>query len=100
MTVANSLSLCARVTLDMHSLNNEGTEGNQQQTRMVHIIDQQGNRAVVNAISGDMMKHMIVGHATPLLHEAKQPLSKAAHELNPDRILIDEGFKNFVKVKG
>ena len=31
MTIVRSLSLSARVTLDLHSLNNEGTEGNQQQ---------------------------------------------------------------------
>jgi CRISPR-associated protein Cst2 len=34
-----SLSLSGRLTLDMHSLNNEGGEGNQIQTRMVHIVD-------------------------------------------------------------
>jgi CRISPR-associated protein Cst2 len=42
MPKLNSLSLCARVTLDMHNLNSEGTEGNQQQTRMVHIVDSEG----------------------------------------------------------
>jgi CRISPR-associated protein Cst2 len=96
-TTITSLSLCARVTLDMHSLNNEGTEGNQQQTRMVHIIDQTGRRAVVNAISGDMMKHILVGHVTPLLADAKQPLSRHARMLHPDRILPDEDFKKFAK---
>jgi hypothetical protein len=60
MTLVNSLSLCARVTLDLHNLNNEGTEGNQQQTRMVYIIDQarptavreRGERGYVQAHSG------------------------------------------------
>ncbi len=37
-----SLSIAARVTLDMHSLNNEGGEGNQIQTRMVDIVDHLG----------------------------------------------------------
>jgi CRISPR-associated protein Cst2 len=92
-----SLSVSIRVTLDLHSLNNEGTEGNQQQTRMVHIIDQAGRRAVVNAISGDMMKHILVGHVTPLLAEAGQPLSEHARMHHPDRILPDEGFKKFAK---
>lgn len=94
----HSLSLCARVTLDLHSLNNEGTEGNQQQTRMVHIIDQHGNRAVVNAISGDMMKHMLVGHLTPLLDAEHEPLSEHARRLHPDRILPDPAFVKFVEV--
>lgn len=97
MTVVNSLSLAARVTLDMHSLNNEGTEGNQQQTRMVHIIDQRGQRAVVNAISGDMFKHILVGHLVPLLEEAGQPLSEPAKRLDPDRITADEAFLKTAK---
>ena len=49
-----SLSIAARATLDMHSLNNEGGEGNQIQTRMVDIVDHLGELHNVNAISGDM----------------------------------------------
>jgi len=37
-----SLSISARATLDMHSLNNEGGEGNQIQTRMVNIVGEDG----------------------------------------------------------
>lgn len=81
-----SLSLCARVTLNLHSLNNEGTEGNQQMTRMVHILDQAGQRHVVNAISGDMFKHIFVEHLIPLLDEAGQPLSPGARMHSADRI--------------
>jgi CRISPR/Cas system-associated protein Cas7 (RAMP superfamily) len=55
------------VTLDLHNFNSEGTEDNQQQTRMVHIIDQSGHRAIVNAVSGDMFKHILVEHLVPLL---------------------------------
>jgi len=92
MALIQSLSLCARVTLDLHSLNNEGTEGNQQQTRMVHIIDQRGQRAVVNAVSGDMFKRILVGHLVPQLEEANQRLSQPARRLDPDRITADEEF--------
>jgi CRISPR-associated protein Cst2 len=91
---AHSLAISARLTLDLHSLNNEGTEGNQQQTRMVHILDQEGNHKVVNAISGDMFKRILVEHLTPLLDGAGQPLSEGARKLNPDRILIDPAFKS------
>ena len=97
MSAITSLSLCARITLDMHSLNNEGTEGNQQMTRMVHIIDGEGRRQVVNAISGDMMKHILVEHLTPLLAEGGQPISPYALRLHPDRILPDAAFREFVK---
>ena len=94
----HSVSLCARVTLDLHNLNSEGTEGNQQQTRMVHIIDENGQRQIVNAVSGDMFKHMLVGHLTPLLEAAGEPLSDGARRLNPDRVNADEGFEK--KIKG
>lgn len=97
MLKINSLSLCARVTLDLHNLNSEGTEGNQQQTRMVHIIDEVGERQIVNAVSGDMFKHIFVGHLTPLLDKAGQPLSSAARQLNPDRVNADPKFRNSLK---
>jgi CRISPR-associated protein Cst2 len=93
----NSLSLCARVTLDLHNLNSEGTEGNQQQTRMVHIVDEAGERQIVNAVSGDMFKHIFVQHLTPLLAHAGQPLSSGAQQLNPDRVNVDEDFKKAIK---
>ncbi|MDQ7795015.1 MAG: DevR family CRISPR-associated autoregulator [bacterium] len=86
MGIVTSLALSARVTLNMHSLNNEGTEGNQQQTRMVHIIDGLGRRAVVNAVSGDMFKHILVEHLTPLLSEAGDRLSPGARKHDADRI--------------
>jgi CRISPR-associated protein Cst2 len=95
----HSLSLCAEVVLDLHNLNSEGTEGNQQQTRMVHIVDKDGKRHVVNAISGDMLKHIFVEHLTPLLEEAGQKLSAGAKILNPDRVITDPAFKEAIKGK-
>lgn len=86
MTSIKSVGVSARLTLNLHSLNNEGTEGNQQQTRMVHILDQEGRRAVVNAISGDTFKHMLVEHLIPLLNAARQPLSPGALLHSADRI--------------
>jgi len=56
------LSIAARAILDMHSLNNEGSEGNQIQTRMVDIVDHLGELHNVNAISGDMLKHVLMEH--------------------------------------
>jgi CRISPR-associated protein Cst2 len=97
--VIHSLSLCARVVLNLHNLNSEGTEGNQQQTRMVHIVDKDGHRHIVNAVSGDMFKHIFVEHLTPLLEAAGQKLSSGARTLNPDRITVDEEFKEAIKGK-
>ena len=98
MATVSSLSLCARITLDLHSLNNEGTEGNQQQTRMVHIVDQRGHRAVVNGISGDMFKHILVEHLIPLLETAGQPLSPGARVHDADRInALEPGVRRLLR---
>jgi CRISPR-associated protein Cst2 len=96
MAQISSLSISAQVTIDVHNLNSEGTEGNQQQTRMVHIIDQNGRRAIVNAISGDMFKHILVEHLVPLLKEAKEPLSPGAAVHDADRInAVNPAFVDF-----
>lgn len=98
MAAIHSLAISARLTLNLHNLNSEGTEGNQQQTRMVHVVDAGGNRRAVNAISGDMFKHILVGHLTPLLEADGQPLSPAARQLNPDRIVM--GYQPLIDLAG
>lgn len=97
MSKIKSLSICAQVTLDMHNLNSEGTEGNQQQTRMVHVVDALGQRRNVNAVSGDMFKHIFVEHLTPILAGAGEPLSSGAKRYDPDRVNADDQFKASIK---
>ncbi|MGB7341280.1 MAG: DevR family CRISPR-associated autoregulator [Phototrophicaceae bacterium] len=96
-----SVSISARATLDLHSLNNEGGEGNQIQTRMVNIVDQRGDLHNVNAISGDMYKHIQAEH---LFHIARQngnlPLSAGAAEFNANRINADADFIQRTKDMG
>src|SRR5215831_8133198 len=92
-----SLSLCAEVTLALHNLNSEGSEGNQQQTRTVHVIDSDGVHHAVNAISGDMFKHIYVRHLTAILRAQGQPLSTGAAAGSPDRITVDANFKKAIK---
>jgi len=50
MAMYQSLSISGLLTLDLHSLNNEGSEGNTMMTRMVDTIDEKGNKHTVNAI--------------------------------------------------
>jgi CRISPR-associated protein Cst2 len=92
-----SLSLSAEVTFALHNLNSEGIEGNQQQTRIVHIIDSAGKRHAVNAVSGDMLKHIYVRHLTAILQAHGEPLSTAAAVGSPDRITMDAEFKKAIK---
>lgn len=89
MPAIHSVAISARLTMNLHNLNSEGTEGNQQQTRMVHVVGADGQRRAVNAVSGDMFKHILVEHLTPLLAAAGQPLSPAAAQHNPDRVVVN-----------
>lgn len=89
-----SLSISARLTLDMHSLNNEGGEGNQIQTRMVDIVAADGRLYNVNAISGDMLKHIQAEHLYRIAQgDAGLPLCSACQVFDANRISADDGFK-------
>ena len=85
-----SLSISGRVTLNLHSLNNESGEGNQILTRQLTIVDQNGNEHTVNGISGDMFKHIHAGHLVNYAVENDLPLSDQSYRLNPNRISKDE----------
>jgi len=95
-----SLSIAARAVLNLHSLNNEGGEGNQIQTRMVNVFAD-GRLHSVNAISGDMFKHIQSEHLHRLAVQTGLPLSIGARLFNANRINydldIDKGFLNQLK---
>ncbi len=100
-----SIAISAQVTLDMHSLNNEGGEGNQIQTRMVNIVGGDGKLHNVNAISGDMFKHIQAEHMHRLAVAADLPLSEGARAFNANRVNYDievqnDLFKALGKAKG
>ena len=88
-----SLSVSAQATLNMHSLNNEGGEGNQITTRMVNIVGEDGRLHNVNAISGDMLKHIQTEHLFHLLApRGDVPLCAACAEFNANRISADAAY--------
>lgn len=89
MATINSLSIAARATLNLHSLNNEGGEGNQIQTRMVDVVDDSGAMHTVNAISGDMMRHVVAEHLLRVALSRGLPLSEGARRLDANRINAD-----------
>lgn len=85
----HSLAISGLVTLNLHALNNEGAEGNTLMTRMVEIVDEEGQLRTVNAVSGDMLKHIQAEH---LFLEAKQsglPLCASCAKFNANRIAAD-----------
>jgi len=84
----------------MHSLNNEGSEGTQIQTRMVDIVAADGQLYNVNAISGDMFKHIQAEH---LYHIARNgsnlPLCTACQVFDANRISADQEYIALIKGK-
>lgn len=114
-TVA-SISICGELTLNLHSLNNEGGEGNQIITRQVTIVDEKGEEHTVNAISGDMFKHIHAANLANLAIEKMTPQTKDSKAdsneeltnngftvckgcaiLSPNRINDDDEFNSYLK---
>ena len=96
-----SIAISAQAILDMHSLNNEGGEGNQIQTRMVNIVGADGKLYNVNAVSGDMFKHIQAEHMHRLALTANLPLSEGARSFNANRVNYDiDAQTDFVKEFG
>jgi CRISPR-associated protein Cst2 len=89
-----SVSLAINATLDLHDLNNEGNEGNQLQTRMVDVIGDDGKLYNVNAISGDMLKHIQAEHFFNLARHRDLPLCAGCRQFNPNRINADNDAAN------
>jgi len=93
----SSLSISGRIILDMHSLNNEGGEGNQILTRQVTIIDKNGSPVTVNAVSGDMLKHIQAEHLYNVAIESGLNLCKSCKVFNANRITGDKKFTQSFK---
>lgn len=85
-----SISISGEITLNMHSLNNEGGEGNQIMTRQLTIVDKDGQEHTVNGISGDMFKHIHVGHLINYAKENKLELCTNCTVGNPNRLSSGE----------
>ncbi len=105
MADIKTLSLACRVVMDMHALNNEGNESNRLMTRQVGIVrpvyDENGvtityRRDVVNAISGDMNKHIFADAFRNVALDIGLPLNYYSQALDPARIMADPAFENWV----
>lgn len=92
-----SISLSGLLTLNLHSLNNEGTEGNVQMTRTVQVVDEHGDVQSVNAISGDMFKHSQCEYFRNLAAEAGVTMCEASARGDANRINKDQAFLDYTK---
>ena len=97
MTTIYNLSIAAQATINLHSLNNEGGEGNQIQTRMVNIVGEDGRLYSVNAISGDMLKHIQAEHLYEISRDQGLPLCAACTLFDANRMSADESFRTWLK---
>lgn len=79
----NHLTLVGRLTLNLASLNNEGSEGNALQPRTATIV-LDGKLYSVPVISGDMLKHWHAKHLSAIAQERGLPLSRNADRRNPN----------------
>ncbi|MGO0122575.1 DevR family CRISPR-associated autoregulator [Desulfothermobacter acidiphilus] len=92
-----SMSISGRIMLNMHSLNNEGGEGIQIATRMVNIVYKdpetgEPRLASVNAVSGDMLKHIQAEHLYLQAKAEGLPLCAGCQKFKPSRALEDGDF--------
>lgn len=102
-----SLSLACRVVMDMHALNNEGNESNRLMTRQVGIVtsttDENGvpgySRHIVNAISGDMNKHIFADAFRDVALDRNLPVCPSCKALDPARMMGDTEFQEYIKGK-
>lgn len=99
MTTIYGLAISARATINMHSLNNEGGEGNHIQTRMVDVIGENGELYNVNAISGDMFKHIQAEHLYRLAQGMDVPLCSACARFDANRISGDPNFMRRIEAE-
>ncbi|MFZ5646391.1 MAG: DevR family CRISPR-associated autoregulator [Bacillota bacterium] len=87
-----SIAVSGLLTMEMHSLNNEGTEGNHLMTRQVQVVDKGGKIHAVNAVSGDMFKHIQAEHLYNLAKEEGLPLCGPCSRFDANRISGDDEF--------
>lgn len=82
-----NLTLVGRLTLNLASLNNEGTEGTAIQPRTATVVDD-GKLHTVPVISGDMLKHWHAVHLSKIAQDRGLPLCKNARQrkIDPNRI--------------
>ena len=113
-----SLTIAGRWNVNLHNLNNEGTEGNFIQPRTVTVV--RGNAEgepqlhAVNAISGDMMKHIHADYFRQIAlddgagdthdderddYDGALPLSRNSIVLDPNRISTEEEMTEMLKKK-
>lgn len=100
--MAGYLSLAAKLVLNVHDLNNEGSVGQSLDIRQIRMVDENGNELPeMPAVSGRMMKHWHLAHMTRAeteLPENSRKLCADCKLQEPERTPKNEtdGIKNCI----
>ncbi|MDI3317652.1 MAG: DevR family CRISPR-associated autoregulator [Bacillota bacterium] len=91
------VGIAARLAMDAHALNNEGTRNNAIIPRQVDVV--RGDEIIqTNAISGDMVKHVYVDYLRRLsAAEGGVPLCSGCAAASPNRINQDREFQRLLR---
>ena len=94
------LSLVGELTINLASLNNEGTEGNATQPRTAVVVKNK-KLYTVPTISGDMVKRWHANHLSQIAQERNLPLCNYAKGriLDPNRLKGELSDLNWVREK-
>jgi len=84
--MAGYLSVAAKLVLNVHDLNNEGSVGQSLDIRQIRMVDENGNPLPeMPAVSGRMMKHWHLEHMRRKALEDNLPLCDTCKAGQPDR---------------
>jgi len=93
------VGIAAEVALSAHALNNEGSRNNATMPRQVDVIAD-GATVMVNAVSGDTIKHTFVDHLISVIAETQRgndgallPICDPCRLGDPNRLNADEAFR-------
>ncbi|MDQ0157390.1 DevR family CRISPR-associated autoregulator [Robertmurraya andreesenii] len=92
-----SISISGELSLDLHALNNERSEGNHTFTRQVTVLNKEGELTSVNAISGDMFKHIQAKHLHRISLDEGLNLCNGCLNFDSNRIASDKEFTSSYK---
>jgi CRISPR-associated protein Cst2 len=84
--MAGYLSLAAKLVLNVHDLNNEGSVGQSLDIRQIRMVDESGTALEeMPAVSGRMMKHWHLEHCRKRALDSGMPLCTTCKTGQPDR---------------
>ncbi len=94
------LSIAAKLVLNVHDLNNEGSIGQSLDIRQIRMVDETGKALEeMPAVSGRMIKHWHLEHMRRRALEVKMPLCNTCSSGQPDRQATAEDPREGIRAR-